>query len=149
MENKNTAFGRNNEGASLIESGNYNEACKMLCEALRLVRHDGESSSSSIEESETSLKECQIQDKFRDHDEPFVYSNPVFLQKKSTDSAGISMTILFNLAIANHLRAIEDENNSNSRLKRELKLYELVYAIQNTNIRARLSLTQGLGVVNN
>jgi tetratricopeptide (TPR) repeat protein len=144
----NTAFGRNNEGASLIESGNYNEASQMLCKALRLIRHDGKSSSSSIEKSETSLKECQIQDKFRDPDEPFVYSNPVFLQKKSTDSAGISMTILFNLAIANHLRAMKDENNSNARLQRALKLYELVYAIQNTNTRG-LPLTQCLGLVNN
>eukprot|EP00534_Pseudo-nitzschia_fraudulenta_P005869 CAMPEP_0201179438 /NCGR_PEP_ID=MMETSP0851-20130426/113346_1 /ASSEMBLY_ACC=CAM_ASM_000631 /TAXON_ID=183588 /ORGANISM="Pseudo-nitzschia fraudulenta, Strain WWA7" /LENGTH=343 /DNA_ID=CAMNT_0047463421 /DNA_START=55 /DNA_END=1086 /DNA_ORIENTATION=- len=74
-------------------------------------------------------------------DEAFVYSRPLRVNQKSIDEhhymgSTLSVIILFNIALAHHLKAIEllpvlaDHSDRLAILQQPLKLYELAYQLQ-------------------
>ena len=112
-------------------------------------------------------------------EEDFIYREPIFIETtNNSDSCGnassvvddvedysttLSVTCVFNLALAHHLTAI-DQDDDEQRLRVALRLYEVCYLMQrnsldqakntsssNTNSSSieKMSLSHTLGLVNN
>jgi tetratricopeptide (TPR) repeat protein len=168
----------NNEGVSLIESGLYDEAITEFSKGLTLVKQVlalqgdnqvDEAASDSMktftepashspichfhktQESDVT-KECRDQEEFL-IDEPFIFRAPLYIQSRVTDHTSFtyhvksSFMLLYNLALTHHLSALKG-HNTQKRLQKALKLYELAYSIQMTE-DIQLTVLQTMAIVNN
>jgi tetratricopeptide (TPR) repeat protein len=157
----------NNEAALLTENGLYKEALKTLDVALSklqksLSNDDGDLEMAFVPHSavrEQPQKPISHFDDDAEMDGDFIYRSPIRSNgngnSNSTSSEeeevdlDVSIIILFNMALANHLRAIEGKNGVNTqRLRKALKLYEFSFLMQMRG-SGQLNMTQVLALVNN
>ena len=129
-------------------------------------------------------EDCYYYEDYDDEKEDFIYREPIFIETNKDDdddgcgvvdledySTTISVTCVFNLALAHHLTAIDqqdstddDDTNEQQRLRVALRLYEVCYLMQrnsldqaakNSNTSSssscieKMSLSHTLGLVNN
>jgi hypothetical protein len=99
-------------------------------------------------------KECRDHDEFLSIDEPFIFRSPIYIPSHAgTDHTSSmyyeksSFMLLYNLALTHHLSAL-DGNNTQKRLQKALKLYELAYSIQMTE-DIQLTVLHTMAIVNN
>jgi tetratricopeptide (TPR) repeat protein len=100
-----------------------------------------------------ATNECRDQEEVLS-DEPFIFRAPLYIQSRVTDHASStayyvksSFMILYNLALTHHLSALS-RNDTQKRLQKALKLYELAYTIQMTE-DIQLTVLQTMAIVNN
>jgi tetratricopeptide (TPR) repeat protein len=105
-----------------------------------------------MQESDVT-NECMDQEELL-MDEPFIFRAPIFIPSyASTDHTSSmyyeksSFMLLYNLALTHHLSAL-DGNNTQKRLQKALKLYELAYSIQMTE-DIQLTVLHTMAIVNN
>jgi exonuclease VII small subunit len=94
------------------------------------------SSSKHTAESENSEESVEA-------DECYIYRKPIRILSCSTQHKDDSVFLLFNLALALHLEAIE--RKSKAALEWALKLYEIGYKLQ-IKLQVRLTFSQILGL---
>jgi tetratricopeptide (TPR) repeat protein len=101
----------------------------------------------------TVTKECRDHDEFLSDDEPFIFREPIFIPSHSADHTSStyyvksSFMLLYNLALTHHLSALSGKDTQ-KRLQKALKLYELAYTIQMTE-DIQLTVLQTMAIVNN
>jgi tetratricopeptide (TPR) repeat protein len=160
----------NNEGIHYINKGNYEEAMKVISRGLNLVekvlsvqdiptKTDSYSMGLDMDEPETLLCEfLQLDPEYPSAalteaikgNKPFIFSSPIYVPSVVNQAvtlkylATLSFILLYNLALAYHLSAI-DGQLCLKKLEKALSLYELAYAIQTTE----LSILQTMAIVNN
>lgn len=87
----------------------------------------------------------------------FMSANPIFMQKPTEEChvglqylATQSFILLYNLALAYHLRALDDDNSSSSSrtLRKAASLYELAYSFHE-NEGIQCSVMQIMSIMNN
>jgi tetratricopeptide (TPR) repeat protein len=150
----------NNEAALLTENGLYKEALQTLDVALRALQttslnnDDGELDIAFVPHSEREQPQKPVSP-FEDAemDGDFIYRSPIrcnsnSLEAEEADDLHLSVIILFNMALANHLWAIIGKNVRTQRLRKALKLYELSFFMQMGG-SGQLNMTQVLAMVNN
>jgi hypothetical protein len=83
-----------------------------------------------------------------DQEAQLLYKAPIFLSENAwMPHTAISIAIIFNLALANHLRAIA--NNNKAFLLRATQLYELAHEMQNASQSTTPSLCLAMIIWNN
>ena len=113
--------------------------------------HDDESFS-NLRKHQWEGSNCGKDDS--EDDLPFIYDRPSFVDESLSNSDDyfftIQMSLIFNLAVANHMTAFSMSSFQKKRmqLKRALKLYELVYLLQ-MNASTGLNLSQTMALANN
>jgi tetratricopeptide (TPR) repeat protein len=149
----------NNEAALLTESGLYEEAIQTLDVAMKTMQ----TSLNKIEDDgheiafvphyvreQPQKPISQFEDAGMDGD--FIYRSPIRSHSNSleeeVDNLAVTVIILFNMALARHLRAIEGEHVRTQRLREALKLYELSFFMQMRG-SGQLNMTQVLALINN
>jgi tetratricopeptide (TPR) repeat protein len=102
--------------------------------------HDASSSSPSCTPSACNALDQEAQ---------FLYKEPIFLPETSSwiPHTAISVAIIFNLALANHLTAIASKNDT--LLLRAAQFYQLAHKMQNASQSTTSSLCLGMIVLNN
>lgn len=165
-----SASHQNEEGIHYLESANFAEAISAFSESLSVmkqllsVHHNQDEVTDISPQPETYLPAYFVQRKeWSKHaaplhhggSYPFIFRNPIIFNVPEVERlchksfAGMSYTILYNLALTHHLKAIEDDNGiSRKHLRKSLWLYEAANAVR---IREKLSLTvtQNMALVNN
>jgi tetratricopeptide (TPR) repeat protein len=165
----------NNEGVSLFEWGFYDEAISEFSKGLTLVKQvlalqgDNQVDDSMKTTAEPAshspkchfhkmqepkvTKECRDQEEFLSDDEPFIFREPIFIPSHTADHTSStyyvksSFMLLYNLALTHHLSALGGKDTQ-KRLQKALKLYELAYTIQMTE-DIQLTVLQTMAIVNN
>jgi tetratricopeptide (TPR) repeat protein len=160
--------GFNNEGVILIESGLYNEAITEFSKGLTMVQQVlALQGNDSITEPASHSSSCHFHFKMQEPkatnelvgqeevlgNEPFIFRAPLYIESRATDHTSFthyvksSFMLLYNLALTHHLSALSGDNTQ-KRLQKALKLYELAYTIQLTE-DIQLSILQTMAIVNN
>ena len=165
----------NNEGVSLIENGLYDEAISEFSKGLTLVKNilalqgdddqADEAGTSAEPESQSpsyhfhKMQEPKVTKKFEDQeeflsDETFIFRAPLYIQSRVIDHTSFtyyyvesSFMLLYNLAITHHLSALSGKDTQ-KRLQKALKLYELAYTLQMTE-DIQLTVLHTMAIVNN
>ena len=148
----------NDNAAVMMENGKQKEAILALDAALSVMRK------SIGKEGEHDEIAISVQNPLRDAQHPkkpissytvemgndFVYKSPIrsHMLEEGVDSFTMSIVIVFNMALANHLQALESKERKTERLKKALKLYELSFCMQMKG-SGKLNMTQVLALVNN
>lgn len=151
----------------MISKGQYDRALRILSKGLNLVKQEmmlqEESSENPIEDDDDGEAPPGV---FLQHlaergtalissfgVEGYTFSSPMFIpvlhQDKQSlrDNVKLSFVILYNIALAHHLIAIQDVNCTRKFLKAKA-LYELVYSIQ-INEELEISPLQSMAISNN
>jgi hypothetical protein len=151
----------NNKAALLTENGLYKEAIQTLDVAMKTMQtslNKMEDDGHEIAFVPHYVREqpqkpiSQFEDAEMDGD--FIYRSPIRSNGNSNsleeevDNLAMTVVILFNMALARHLRAIEGENVRTQRLREALKLYELSFFMQMRG-SGQLNMTQVLALINN
>jgi tetratricopeptide (TPR) repeat protein len=155
-----TAIEFNNQGCRLIEKGSYRDAISSLSQALQLVRGDENSCNPRARKHEALDENRPLHHQHiasatkMQHDGIFIFRTPMFLSQESSCTTSVYSSIVFNLAVSQHLLAIADDGTSSNdregRLQGTLKLYELVFVLQeNCGDEIELPFTHCLGLINN
>lgn len=165
----------NNRAAFCIEAGQFHRAISNLVKAFKI--------SSRVEtiEATCSCKHCSLDECMaftqkvpefkrslssrslsRESSEPcdgYVYRRPIQIKPqamKEGHKMGLTLPLIitFNLALAHHLSAIEDQDFNRTKLKKVLQLYELAYRWQMdaddhqfTCIRFTMVISNNLGEI--
>lgn len=159
----------NNEAARMIESGEFKVALDILCKALATVQNElnckkPDDSRKPIDTSddESPVYSCraaramnQAQSKavkeLEERDEDFIYKHPIRAINLPVEDQEytLSVILVFNMALAHHLKAIESEQDDyKNRLQGALKLYELGFCMQMKG-DVQMDMTYALAMVNN
>lgn len=145
-------YSLNDQGAKLIERGNYEGAIEVLVKALKLWEQVETAESCPC--SHCSLDECirgsmpsvVVQqslckgmvvtdcEEMAETDDRFIFRRPIFAPNNfrndfHTPGVTLSLIIILNLAMAHHMSAIE-HNHCRQRLQKALQLYELAHQLQ-------------------
>jgi hypothetical protein len=144
----------NEEGAFCIEVGNYEAAIATLSRAFHTAEEcvDAENNMSSC----SPLTYCSLEDcmAYSEHyysyhsfkkqhqpvssascDEGFIYRNPIRVIPDASEHGHrmgmtLPMIVIFNLALAQHLKAIQEKETTKHRLQNVMQLYEMAYRWQ-------------------
>eukprot|EP00526_Cylindrotheca_closterium_P019679 CAMPEP_0113633262 /NCGR_PEP_ID=MMETSP0017_2-20120614/17310_1 /TAXON_ID=2856 /ORGANISM="Cylindrotheca closterium" /LENGTH=229 /DNA_ID=CAMNT_0000543893 /DNA_START=76 /DNA_END=765 /DNA_ORIENTATION=- /assembly_acc=CAM_ASM_000147 len=157
----------NNVAVAMIEEGAYDEASYKLCTVFQAYQnccendYENEVSSACYNKSSISLDECMTKghpmSSSIDPDFPFMYSDAIRISPEIA-AAGIpkhdvSSIMLFNLALAYHLSAL-DSMNPDADLRKALHVYELLYTMQQENeenflcnLMFVLSILNNIGII--
>jgi tetratricopeptide (TPR) repeat protein len=139
----------NNRGAFFLETRRYENAIACLGEALqdckRGFRQNGQNPHRKFASSSASLDQLikyypehvrRPHPEIDDHDSnDFVYSRPMYIPARTLHAEiqeynfVVSVAILFNLALAHHLLALENELDRD-KLQKALSLYKIAYELQ-------------------
>jgi tetratricopeptide (TPR) repeat protein len=158
----------NNEGIHYINKGNYEEAMKVISRGLNLLKKvlsvqdipaktDSYSMGMSMDETlpceflqlDPEYPSAALTEAIKGN-KPFIFSSPIYVPSVVNQAvtlkylATLSFILLYNLALAYHLSAI-DGQLCLKKLEKALSLYDLAYAIQKTE----LSILQIMAIVNN
>eukprot|EP00980_Cylindrotheca_fusiformis_P017444 scaffold5439_cov132-Cylindrotheca_fusiformis.AAC.3 len=175
----------NEEGAFCIEAGNYDDAIASLATALRTAEEclEFESSFEPCDpRSYCTLEECMAySDRYysyhssknkqpilhvalpstdRGEEDGFIYQNPIrVVPDTSMYGCRLGMTLplilTFNLALAHHLKAIQEHETTKKRLQIVMRLYETAYrwqreecgASQLSSLRFTMVISNNLGEI--
>mmetsp|Transcript_2880 Transcript_2880/g.5190 ORF Transcript_2880/g.5190 Transcript_2880/m.5190 type:complete len:237 (-) Transcript_2880:126-836(-) len=169
----------NNQAASLLERRAYEISLRLLREALVLAQdRDARIQENGVGDSvdcevHSEVQPSLLNDSHKYHDEylhcpirkplnisllednndaDFVYQNPLRIPNDKDEERELSCIILFNMALANHLWALEDVEKEDcalrsKRLKKALKLYEMSFSLQVDY--GSMTITSILALVNN
>jgi hypothetical protein len=109
--------------------------------------------SAVLYESNHSSQSLRIEDDAEMDHGDFIYRSPIRTNgnEEEGDGLDLSVIIIFNMALANHLRARQGKHvRSHQRLRKALKLYELCFFMQRREGGSgELNMTQVLALVNN
>jgi hypothetical protein len=165
----------NNKSCCLIKQRHYDEAIASLMDALKetkktAIESKPEESDSTEASSQSKLGSCTTAASpcAEDHQykyenlcksegnshlvcpsRPYVYQNPVFMHEREGDKAcSISQFvfhIMFNLALAHHLKGLQgDEEDRSKSLPVSKRLYELSFQMQAQEAQSNLVLMAAL-----
>ena len=156
----------NNVGIHMISKGQYESALRVLSKGLSLVKQEmmrqEECSKDALEEDDGEAPPGVFLQQLPDSAgsllssfgvHGYTFSSPMFIptlqqgMQSLRDNVKLSFVILYNIALAHHLIAIQDANCTNKLLKAK-SLYELVYSIQ-TNEELEISPLQSMAISNN
>ena len=142
----------NNTAALLIENGRYKAAMMTLEVALCTLRSSMHGNGETVALISPSSHHSQTpkSDDF-DYDRDFIYRSPMRAEdvdRDEIDELTLSVLVVFNMGLANQLRAVEGGKVRVQRLKKALKLYELSFCMQMKG-DGQLNITQILALVNN
>jgi tetratricopeptide (TPR) repeat protein len=143
----------NNDGASLLGLGRLDDAASLLTQAIRLARSVAPQSSSTEEDINASpckfsldhivltrpaftsppCSEPTTLSSSRTEKSRFVYKEPIFIPEigdlvLNIPHTAISVSIIYNLALAHHLQALETD--SSVLILKAMKLYEFSHQMQ-------------------
>jgi tetratricopeptide (TPR) repeat protein len=156
----NEASCRNNAGAHYIDTNRFDEAINMITGALqefRLIQHSFPQDLAQIQNPIT-LQEEKIDESEEDYGRcVFVYKRPIRIQQGSepTSSTMVSFILIFNLALAYHLKSATTtihQRTAQMLLQKSRSLYELAYQLMVSkpeafSVRVSLVLSNNLGQV--
>jgi tetratricopeptide (TPR) repeat protein len=167
----------NNYGAHYIESGDYELAIASLKRAFQLWErvannHEdacrGGSTTCSLDEciylhvrqkQESPFKNSASLDLEVTEDSRFIYRRPIYSLHTNSMVTGcqvppgknLSFSITFNLALAHHLSAIQNQDGRQRRLEQALLLYEIAHRFQLKKMiyspRAIMIITNNVGEI--
>jgi tetratricopeptide (TPR) repeat protein len=158
----------NNKGIHYINKGNYEEAMKVISRGLNLLKKVlsvqdipaktdsysmgmgmGETLPCEFLQLDPEYPSAALTEAIKGN-KPFIFSSPIYVPSVVNQAvtlkylATLSFILLYNLALAYHLSAI-DGQLCLKKLEKALSLYDLAYAIQKTE----LSILQIMAIVNN
>lgn len=146
----------NNQGAQLIRFGRCDEAAALLLDAVRQFRegkqylvsvdhtHSRSSQRTTITKTRKTQRKCLLDE--------YVYAIPFHLENTRIEPRLIQISIIFNFAIARHLRALTSHKSKRERrLRTTLKLYNWVLSLERSIKEgdSLLGLLPCLGLINN
>ena len=149
----------NNLAVAMIEEGAYDEASSKLFTVFQAYQHCDEND--EMCKSSISLDECMTKghpmSSAVDPEFPFMYSDGIRISARVAASGiskhDVSSILLFNLALAFHLSAL-DSMDPASDLRKALQVYELVYTMQQenkqnfmSNLMFVLSILNNIGII--
>jgi tetratricopeptide (TPR) repeat protein len=156
----------NNVGIHMISKGRYDQALRALSKALSLIKLEmirlEETSKDTIEDDDNesppgvflqSPPECGCTLLSSLGVEGYTFTSPMYISahqqdmQSFRDNVKLSFVILYNIALAHHLIAIQDANCKGKFLKAK-SLYELVCSIQ-INEELAISPLQSMAISNN
>jgi tetratricopeptide (TPR) repeat protein len=143
----------NNDGASLLRLGRMDDAASLLAEGIRLARIVAQQSRSTGEGIDTSpckfsldrivltipaflpppYSETTMLSSSRTETSRFVYKEPIFIPEVgglalNIPHIAISVSIMYNLALADHLKGLETD--SRALILKAMRLYEFSHRMQ-------------------
>ncbi|CAJ1950896.1 unnamed protein product [Cylindrotheca closterium] len=142
MTSLQTVIHQNQQTIAFIEAKDYYSAIVSSSSALEclgsiplILQRQENSSCSSPSEEETALDQCMLHTTIQENDDicgtqTFMYSHAIPLPHNVTDYAIITLVLIFNAALAHHLVAMQDKENSPRFLFRAKQLYTLAYHSQ-------------------
>lgn len=138
----------NNLGASSLKNGNISKALESLsaafCAVKELYYDDTTRAGQTTEGIEYRLDDCMtmpLLNEANNDDEDCVYRHPITLPaltiKASRQANHVTtIAIIFNLALTHHLLGkMPNRQNTNSMLKKAMRLYEYALALQQSSRR--------------
>jgi tetratricopeptide (TPR) repeat protein len=163
----------NNRGAQFINAGKYESAISTLVKALKLSERVAVSEACSCQHC--NLDYCMTlgtsqpaprllsQETFchnacqqQQPENVYIYERPILVSKQSMEGEHcpgviLSLIIIFNLALAHHLSAMQN-NTDRKLLQKALHLYELAYQLQreedhNGSLRFTMIVANNLGQI--
>lgn len=160
----------NNRGAQHIDAGRYGSAISTLVKALKVSEKVTITEACGCEhcsldscmKQRTSQPPCQLPRETistvcpQQPESVYVYERPICISQKSMEEEHcpgviLSLIIIFNLALAHHLSAIQN-NACPKLLQKALHLYELAYQLQreendNGSLRFTMIVANNLGQI--
>ncbi|CAJ1970484.1 unnamed protein product [Cylindrotheca closterium] len=142
-----TVINQNQQTIAFLEAKEYYSAIVSSSSALQCLRsvppmqheeHEGNlllvpaAKSSVSPSSDNAIDHCMLFANIQGHDDirgnqTFMYSHAIPLPPNVTDHATITLLLIFNAALAHHLVAMQDKEDSPRFLRRANQLYTLAY----------------------
>jgi hypothetical protein len=148
-----------NKGAHMLESGRYDEAAILLMDAVRQFRDGAKELLVNLKDTPLVQSERKTLDhhkRWRKTVENYIHITPIFLPDDISSPVGptaIQFAIIFNFAIARHLRAMAlEQPKRDQQLRTTFKVYNWALTIERS-IKSEETSPFGvvpcLGLINN